>query len=507
MERFGFDLAEEIYSTIGSGGNILSLSSECPHFSTILPADAGPKFTRRTVINGQGQEVPIGDVSAGQFDAVILDNVLQFVANPRLFISECFGKCKDGGQLMVVVPDQFFDDQVWQTPSRLAWESHAKRLYTPAALLMEIEEALAPASYRLKELRHGKHRANQGDRELTGLFLCVERIEGGTFLEPVVAAPGSAPPDLPIRDERSLFSAAESVQHYFTEFHHNLDHIGEVCVLKLDHRGDFVLANKAFSALRNLLPKARITLVCGSWNRPAAAETDFFDEVICFDAFPEDLSRMAGWTAPEQRVGEFETILAGRQFDLAIDLRTFTDTRMLLASVRAPLKVGFDPHNQFDWLTVRLPYVNQESMRPPIWISGQKFPAGHSGVQYFEQSMRLERGQYQLELLALADTRGIDVECVIIAQDGSRVPHANRIVSDSSFIPLVEFAVFKPVEDLRIMLSSQSKLNIFALNVVRTGTPGYINQAEAMLLLVYLTGMRLHTRLVLRDEELEGVAP
>jgi len=187
-------------------------------------------------------------------------------------------------------------------------------------------------------------------------------------------------------------------------------------------------------------------------------------------------------------------LLMGRRFDVAMDFRTFSDTRPLLERIQAPIKAGFDPHFQFDWLTVRLPYVNHERMRPPVRRDGTKYPAETSNLMHFEESFRLERGRYLLEILAIPNAPEMDIDCVIISSDGTRLPYAHRARLDG--IPLIELSIVAQSEDLCLMLAAQNSFRVLGINVMRIGEDGYINQAEAMLLLVYFTGMRLRNRLV-----------
>jgi hypothetical protein len=496
MTDFAFgDPGLEIRALFSQQEKVLHLIAEQSLVSGVLPNDAFEPRAERRIITSAGQSTAIEDLLDGAFDVVVLDCVLQFIENTREFLSCCFGKCRDRGRLIVIVPDQFFDDRAWQLPSRLTLGTQAKRLYTPASLLMEIEESLAPLSHRLITLRHGDRK--EADSSLTGLFLCVERVPNAPPFLPIDVSTQEAPrppATLPIRDEKSLFDGTEAVEYFASEFNDDFDDIQEVCVLKLDHRGDFLLAAEAFSALRRLLPDARITLVCGSWNRQTAKESKVFDDVLCFDAFPEDLSTASKRQAPEDLARQFDRLMQQRCFDLAIDLRTFTDTRPLLERVRARIKAGFDPHSQFESLTIRLPYANQERMRAPTRTDGEKYPAGESGITYFEQSFRLERGRYLLEILATPEETETEVDCVVIANDGSRLPYARR--ARPYLMPVIELTVVAQTEDLCLMLSSQAAFRVFGVNVMRIGEDGYINQAEAMLLLVYFTGMRLRSRLV-----------
>src|SRR6185312_5611097 len=87
-----------------------------------------------------------------------------------------------------------------------------------------------------------------------------------------------------------------------------------ILVIKLDHFGDFIIAQPALRDLRAAFPEARIRLVCGSWNASGARATGLVDEVRTFDYFPE---RSAGWNGrPVDDLAVFDAAVAGA-FDCA----------------------------------------------------------------------------------------------------------------------------------------------------------------------------------------------
>ena len=46
--------------------------------------------------------------------------------------------------------------------------------------------------------------------------------------------------------------------------------------------------------------------------------------------------------------------MAGKSYDLAIDLRLYDDTRELLRKIDARNRAGFDRFDDFPWMTIRL---------------------------------------------------------------------------------------------------------------------------------------------------------
>jgi ADP-heptose:LPS heptosyltransferase len=110
-----------------------------------------------------------------------------------------------------------------------------------------------------------------------------------------------------------------------------------ILALKLDHRGDFIIALPAMRRLREDFPGDEITLVCGSWNRTFAESTGLFDHVACYDFFPENVRVWKGGS--HNPVIGFDRAAAGR-FDIAVDFRVLEDARFLLSRVDAGLRCG-----------------------------------------------------------------------------------------------------------------------------------------------------------------------
>lgn len=111
-----------------------------------------------------------------------------------------------------------------------------------------------------------------------------------------------------------------------------------ILVLKLDHLGDFVVGLPALATLRRAFPTAEITMVCATWNRTWATQCGLFDRVVPFDFFAPTKAEWQG--VPPTHLARFQALELGA-FDLAIDLRHDPDTRPLLASVSADVRVGF----------------------------------------------------------------------------------------------------------------------------------------------------------------------
>ncbi|MDE1901740.1 MAG: hypothetical protein KGI37_08865 [Alphaproteobacteria bacterium] len=116
------------------------------------------------------------------------------------------------------------------------------------------------------------------------------------------------------------------------------DAIRSVLIIKLDHIGDFVLGFPAYQALRNAFPHAKVTLLCGGWNKFLAEESGLFDRVECLNVFNE-ASGLCNGGIDFDRDAFAKLGLA--DFDLAIDFRDNGETRFLLDLVGAKFRAGF----------------------------------------------------------------------------------------------------------------------------------------------------------------------
>src|SRR5258708_4678148 len=91
-----------------------------------------------------------------------------------------------------------------------------------------------------------------------------------------------------------------------------------ILILKLDHRGDFLIGLPALQRLRAIFPDDHVILVCASWNRITARDLGVADEIRVYDYFPE-VSH--GWSGePVESIDRFQECCKGH-FDIAIDLR------------------------------------------------------------------------------------------------------------------------------------------------------------------------------------------
>jgi glycosyltransferase involved in cell wall biosynthesis/ADP-heptose:LPS heptosyltransferase len=111
-----------------------------------------------------------------------------------------------------------------------------------------------------------------------------------------------------------------------------------ILLVKLDHMGDFLLAQPAISRLKSRYPNADIDIIVGTWNAALAERLGIFRNIFKFDFFSKESAE-----APERREAEFKALLAKLEhYDVAIDMRRQPDTRFVVAKASADLKIGYE---------------------------------------------------------------------------------------------------------------------------------------------------------------------
>ncbi len=94
-----------------------------------------------------GKTLPFADNTQ---DAVYSSHCLEHIDDYVGALREWHRVLRIGGFMIVSVPHQFLYEKKFARPSR--WNADHKRFYTPSSLMEEVEEALAPNSYRLRHL-------------------------------------------------------------------------------------------------------------------------------------------------------------------------------------------------------------------------------------------------------------------------------------------------------------------------------------------------------------------
>jgi hypothetical protein len=453
----------------------------------------------------------------GMQDCIILRNVLQFFDDYRRFIEACFNKLRVDGCLIVVVPHQFLYERKLQVPSRT--ESRHLRFYTPGALLAEIEEALDPCGYRVRFLADNDteydYHADLESRPKGGyeIVICLQKIAGPTWRDKLQAI--DLPTFEPSRPTRYLVIDQQKPAPYHVVVPDDVK-IERIIVLKLDHRGDFLMAEDAMRGLRASFPSTFMTLACGSWNVNEAKAQGLFDEVLSFDYFPEDASsgRPVPSTADLQQ--QLSKLLQGRKFDLAIDLRVYEDTRDLLRLIDARHKAGFDPHDAYPWLGIRMKTSGptREGRAESQVFLADRFSTrlgNHRTHEIVFDGLKLARkgrhliwgpyehlapGHYEIEVLMEALGLNVRVFYDVVSNRGSQTLSAGTLLVRKGRYPRVSFSVADGQDGFELRVSAYGtgllpRFRFMGIRVIRQGIFVGAHQSEAMSLLVHLTALRL----------------
>ncbi len=115
-----------------------------------------------------------------------------------------------------------------------------------------------------------------------------------------------------------------------------------ILLITLDHLGDFILSVPAIMRLREKIKNADIDLITGDWNVPLARRLNIFRNIFTYNYFKQKHSSDVV-EEPKRNITQ-EDELVGRleNYDLAVDLRRYPDTRFLLCRIPASLKVGYN---------------------------------------------------------------------------------------------------------------------------------------------------------------------
>ena len=290
-----------------------------------------------------------GEGAARAEDLLVSDHRLQDVSDYRGAIARWFDRVATGGFLVLIVPHAFLFERQITLPS--PWRQGQRRLYTPGSLAQEVEEALVPNSYRVRWL-------GDLDQGYDYALSPASRPQGHSAVAIVIER--ITPPDWSVHRDRAVLSQIRADEPDFAfepirtrvEVGRTPAPVGRILLMKLDHLGDLVMGLPALERMRASFPDARIDLVVGSWNAQMARELLIADRVIEFDAFPRNSTEQD--PNVEATLAIFRATVDG-EYDLAVDMRTDTDTRTLLRAVRAGKKAGIGTRSQFPYLDIALP--------------------------------------------------------------------------------------------------------------------------------------------------------
>lgn len=292
------------------------------------------------------------DATIDLADVAISYRNLEDIPDYRSALQTWFSHLPVGGHLIIIVPHAFLYERQLGLPS--PWRPRQRRLYTPAALLTEVEEALVPNSYRVRwlgDLDNGYDYQSDPESEPSGgsdIALVLERIVSPDWSLSRSVAPGTS-----TADRITLAHADFAFEPERTRVETDAKPvIRRILILKLDHLGDLIMGLPALKRLRHYFADAHIDLVVGSWNVAMARDLELADRVLAFDAFPRNSSEEEPNVSAT--LGFFRSQITN-EYDLAIDLRTDTDTRQLLHAAKARLKAGVGTRAQFPFLDIALP--------------------------------------------------------------------------------------------------------------------------------------------------------
>ena len=483
---------------------ILSPSTEGPLTSIEAYRDGplGPYLTAKRLrdLNHAPDALP----AEGSQAVLFAPWLLQDIADYRHALRRWFACVEEGGILVVTVPHAFLHDRRAQLPSLL--RPGQKRLYTPASLLAEVEEALAPNSYRIRWLGDDDAGYDYGlgrDTPPIGrqdVALVIERIHPPAWSLAVDKIPAEPPPG-PIFEP-----AVTRIERVTAQ-----QPVRKILLLKLDHLGDFIMSVPAIRATRSHFPAAHVTLVVGTWNEALAIETGLADRVVPFDAFSRNPVEDGGLDMVER--AEAFAALIDDSFDLAIDLRTFADTRPLLSQVDATHRAGIGSRAMFPFLDIALPVnldaeqlgyaaiANFESAQfkhhdrtwcedGAIRFSTDRAPQPRFALTWGPY-WRLEPGDYVLRPAIHINS----------AQGGAL---AFDVVVDERVCASGAFDVWAADVEFRVEQAGAFEFRLWAVDgrplpdfdfrgcrLFRKGVPGDLHQSETQSLLVELAAMRL----------------
>jgi len=288
----------------------------------------------------------------------------------------------------------------------------------------------------------------------------------------------------------------------------------DILVLKLDHRGDYLLAEISFRTLRMAFPNANITLICGTWNADAAKASGLFNDVIPFNFFPEDQSSVE-YSRRESLFVEFEALIRGRRFDVAVDLRIESDTRHLVRYIECTYKAGFDAANDFPWLDIRLGLRSPttEGRITQSFIDLTKF---ESRIGYRERYTIFFRedadfvpntcliwgpyidfveGEYEFEFHIAAHGKERLVNYDICTDYGNKIVAAGTLTAGHYLYPKIQLNFVTPAAGVEFRFhSGKDRVGDWSFSGIgwrRSGLHIGIHQKEMMYLLAQLVIMRL----------------
>lgn len=455
------------------------------------------------------------DLDGEAADVVVARYQLQDIPDYRAAIRRWFGAVAIGGHLVIVVPHAFLHGRQLALPS--PWRRGQRRLYSPASLSGEVEEALTPNSYRVRWL---------GDLDGGYDYQLPPEVEPVGNADVAIVLERIAPPDWSVEREREPVSFERPPEPFAFEPVRTRVEVSRpvaprrILILKLDHLGDFINAVPALERARAVFAGAEITLVVGAWNEAMARDLRVADRVIAFNAFPRNSSEEE--PNVDATVGLFRSLVP-EVYDLAIDLRADVDTRAILRAVSAPLKAGIGTRSRFPFLDIALPLDatrNEAERASELRITADRFTSqgsakrGHFAIRSTDASVErdcaivwgpfvgLNPGEYIFDFyLDLEGERGGLIKLDVALDHGRSV--AERVVSRPQPYQLA-FRVERPNTPFEARIWTVPNFPSIGFSfhgglLIRKGPGDVLHQSEYQLLLIELVRIRLQETGLLFD--------
>ena len=505
-KNFGTWLVEDFLEKYLSGDKVLDIGF-AGYIDDVVPITPKAIGIGLDYPGYDGKTLPFPDNSQ---DTIFASHCLEHIEDYRTALSDWFRVLRVGGHLIIAVPHQYLYERNLRLPSRFNLDH--RRFYTPASLMREIEESIDPLEYRVRELTdndRGFDYTIEPEKHATGsyeILLVIERIARPGWAEQLTAP-------AKIRDiSMGTFSSfpRPEAQSPTIEIRPT-EPPKSIVAFKMDHLGDFILATPAMANLRRAFPDAFLTLVCGAWNTDEARQSGLFDEVLSFSLFERNAA-LNEVTPLHERIAELRGLLAGRRFDLAIDLRVDDDTRIVLKHVNARSRAGVGFTRDFPYLDIALPMLSPtltgrtgESHFDASWFHSAvghnqgyqiTIPAGRydSDANIIWGPYRsLHPSRYQCRLLMTDDQGEIPALMFdVVCEGGNRKLTAGRceeIATTGIVIDLTE-----PVKDIEIRIwgrGEQTRAFTFrGCTFSKEGQAVGPHQSEIMAMLVALIEQR-----------------
>jgi hypothetical protein len=451
---------------------------------------------------------------------VVVDEALVRVRDYRGAIQDWFRVVQTGGRLILVVPHQFHFEKKLMPPSNR--DAAHRRFYTGAALLAHVEEALDPYTYRVLGLEEFGTDNSHGQ-----ILLTLERVERPEWADGVMRW------DIPQMTANRFFpqiprAEMPDVAERLITTLPQTESVTRLLVLKLDHRGDFLLAQKAFRMLRGAFPEADITLCCGPWNSHAAAKLKVFDEIIEFDYFKENPHAACSGEPATDAEELLRDRLGSLSFDAAIDYRVQSDTRHLLKAARADFKIGVGRMHEHAFLDFNLD-LNEATYRGQAVVThvpasafsvaapgrhdGYRIVVGHGrrglrtrlrqltkrrlphSMLVFGPYGNLRPGRYRLKPIIEHTGKLPALGYDISVNHGASTLKAGSLASHELAVGVL-FDIESPVEgyEFRLYGPAGADFTFFGAHLYKMSENGGCHEEEMMAMLSVFSAMRLESR-------------